>query len=309
MRRLLTGLLVIIALAVLIIGIKLRSSLTHFEANPLTDDLYMLSNIAGGNVALLKTGEGSVIVDTLTFTFQGEALKKFAEELTGEPVIAVINTHYHFDHSHGNPGFAPEIRFIATERTLHHLNHLDSEHFSGDNAFSLPNETFDESKTHKLGNKTIELIHLGKGHTDGDLIVRFVEDNAIHAGDLFFNKHYPNIDLEAGGSVQQWSHTLDNVLELDFTQVIPGHGDLSDRFGLVKFRDFMKQLAELGQYAVNTQATLIDTQVNGVFTEDEDYKVINLWPLLYLDREFVIRRAWEEATGNYEHYEGFNADQ
>lgn len=305
MRRFLIAIVVIIALAVLIAGFKLRSSLTHFEATPITDDLYMLSNIAGGNVALLKTGEGSVIVDTLTFTFQGKALEEFAEELTGEPVIAVINTHYHFDHSHGNPGFNPEVRFIATERTLHHLNHLDSEHFAGDSAFSLPHETFSETKTLKIGNKTIELIHPGKGHTDGDLIALFVEDKAIHAGDLFFNKHYPNIDLEAGGSVQQWSHTLDKVLDLRFTQAIPGHGELSDRFGLTQFRDFMKQLAELGQYAVDTQASLVDTQVNGVFTEDEGYKVINLWPLLYLDREFVIKRAWEEATGNYELYEGF----
>jgi glyoxylase-like metal-dependent hydrolase (beta-lactamase superfamily II) len=47
-------------------------------------------------------------------------------------------------------------------------------------------------------------------------VALFVEDKVLHTGDLFFNGRYPNIDLEAGGSVREWVATIDRVLELDF---------------------------------------------------------------------------------------------
>ena len=72
----------------------------------------------------------------------------------------------------------------------------------------------------------------------------FVEDRVLHTGDLFFNRRYPNIDLEAGGSVQQWAETLDRVLALGFDKVIPGHGPVTDRTGLLEFQRFIAELAE-----------------------------------------------------------------
>ncbi len=286
-------------------GLLLRNELSKFEVTQITPDLHMISGDFGGNVAVLKTGEGAVVVDTMTFTMQGKIIRKMAEEMTGEPVVAVINSHYHLDHSHGNPAFDSDTRFIATERSLHHMQQLAAGHFSGDAAESLPNETFRLEHEISVGDKTMVLIHPGRGHTDGDLVVLFVEDRVLHAGDLFFNKHYPNIDLEAGGSIIEWDHTLERLFDLPFEKIIPGHGSITNADGMRQFQAFIRELAEVGRYAHSINGSLDDTIVNGQLTADKDYAPITFGPLMSLDRSFVMQRAWEEATGNFELYPGY----
>jgi cyclase len=305
MKKILLSVIVVLLIAGIVTTVVLREDMADMQAVQLTPDLHMLTNPYGGNVAVLKTGAGAVIVDTMTLGLQGRAIQAKAEELTGEPVVAIINSHYHLDHSHGNPAFPPGTRVIATQRSLHHLKQLDADTFSGEAAQLLPNETFADEHSLTIGNKTLRLLRPGRGHTDGDLVVLFVEDKALHSGDLFFNKQYPNIDLEAGGSVVEWGDTLDAVLALPFEQVIPGHGALTDANGLRQFQTFIRQLAEVGAYAASINGSLTDTLVNGRLTEDAGYSPTGFGAITFLDRDFVIQRAWEEATGNFELYPGY----
>jgi cyclase len=285
-------LVVVIGAGAAFVFVQLRT----LDVERITDDLHMIKGL-GGNVAVLKTGAGAVIVDTMTFTMQGSRIRRLAESLTGEQVVMVINTHYHGDHTHGNPGFLPGTQVLSTTRTLEHLNTLDAAYWTGDAALLLPNHTFEKDLEVRLGSKTLQLLHPGRGHTDGDLVVVFVEDAALHAGDLFVNRVYPNIDLKAGGTVREWPDTLDAVLALPFTQVIPGHGALSDRAGLEQFQRFMRQLAAVGADAKAKGLSLDDTQRQAVLTEDAGYQTMEIPLLVSLNRNSVIRSAWEEATG------------
>ena len=287
----------LIALAVLILGFLLYRWAGELETERITDDLHVIYGNLGGNVAVLRTGEGALIVDTMTFVMHGEAIRDLAEELTGEKVAVIVNSHWHLDHTHGNPAFDGSQRIVSTSRTLHHLETLDADHWRGAAAQTLPNETFEDSHVIRLGGKTVQLIWPGRGHTDGDLVALFVEDRAVHLGDLFFNRLYPNIDLEAGGSVQRWGQTLDVVLGLDFDRVIPGHGPLTGREGLAEFQAFIDNLAEVGREAVRLGWSLQETIERGNLTADANFEPLSFGPLFALDREFVIRRAWEEATG------------
>jgi glyoxylase-like metal-dependent hydrolase (beta-lactamase superfamily II) len=305
MKKILLSLLIAIIVVGVGLTLYLRQDLQQFEVTTLTPDLHMISGDYGGNVAVLRTGAGTVVVDTMTFVLQGEAIRETAESLTGEPVVMVINTHYHLDHSHGNPAFGNGTRVVASERTRHHLDQLDADFFSGEAASTLPQELVSDQGEIRVGEKTLRLLVPGRGHTDGDLVVLFVEDRAIHMGDLYFNRRYPNIDLEAGGSVVAWGDTLDTIFGLPFDQVIPGHGPASDADGLRQFQAFIRELAEVGAYAASINGSLEDTLVNGRLTEDAGYEPIKFGPLPALDREFVIRRAWEEATGAFELYEGY----
>ncbi len=287
------------------VAFNLNSSLKQITVTRVTEDLHMISSEWGGNVAVLRTGAGSVVVDTLLLEMHGEMIREKAQELTGEPVVMIINSHYHLDHTHGNPAFEPGTRVVSSERTLHHLQQLDQSTFSGAAAELLPNETFAADDELVVGDKTIRFYLPGRGHTDGDLAVLFVEDRTLHTGDLFFNKHYPNIDLEAGGSVQVWGDTLDNLFDLPFDHIMPGHGVLASAEDMRQFQAFIRQLAALGSYAASIDGILEDTLVNGRLTEDEGYVPIEFGPMLSLNREFVITRAWEEATGSFELYEGY----
>jgi cyclase len=264
----------------------------------ITDDLQMIEGL-GGNVGVLKTGAGTVIVDTMTFTSQGAHIRRLAEALTGEPIVLVINTHYHSDHTHGNPGFVPGTRVLSTARTLQHLHALDAAYWQGDAAALMPNETFEANDTIRIGSKTLQLVHPGAGHTDGDLVVLFVEDRALHAGDLFFNRRYPSVDLEAGGSLAAWGDTLDPVLALPFDRVIPGHGELAGKADLRLFQVFIREAAAVGRDAAARGATLEQTLHDAKLTADAGYRTIEIPFVLKLDRAFVIRRSWEEATGHF----------
>jgi len=268
------------------------------EVERLSEDLFVLRGF-GGNAAVLRTAAGAVVVDTMTLPLQGARIRGLARELTGRDAVLVINTHYHLDHTHGNPAFAPGTRVLSTERTLSHLKALDADFWEGEAASLLPNETFTDRQRLRIGGKTLELVHPGPGHTDGDLVVLFLDEQVIHMGDLLFNGHYPNIDLEAGGTVQSWPATLESVLQLPFERVIPGHGPTTDREGIRQFQGFLTQLWEIGQSAAQRGVGVEETMASAELTADAGYEPIRFVVSLGLDRRFVLRRAWEEATGSF----------
>ncbi len=290
--------LLILTLLIVVSGLYVLVQLRSLEVERLSDDLFVLRGL-GGNTAVLRTQAGAVVVDTMTLPMQGELIREQARKLTGMETILLINTHYHIDHTHGNPGFKPGTRVLSTERTLSHLHALDAEFWSGQAASLLPTETFSDRMTLKIGGKTIELIHPGAGHTDGDLVVLFTDEGVLHTGDLMFNRYYPNIDLEAGGSVQQWVPTLEKLLRLDFTRVIPGHGETTDRAGLRQFLAVIAQLAEVGRLAADKGMSLEQTLDTELLTADKGYRRIRMIVPMPMDREFVITRAWQESTDNF----------
>ncbi len=297
LAKVLIGLLLVIG----VVAGYIYSQFRAINVEQLTEDLWVLRGL-GGNTAVLNTDAGSVIVDTMTFGMQGERIRAVANELTGKEPVMIINTHYHFDHTHGNPAFEAGTRVLSTDRTLAYLNALDSEFWQGDAAHLLPNETFADQQTLQIGGKTIELVHPGPGHTDGDLVVVFADDGVLHTGDLMFNHHYPNIDLEAGGTVRGWPATLDRVLRLDFDRVIPGHGATTDRTGLKDFQAFVQQLGAVGQKAADEGWSLETTLADEGLTTDQGYEPISFIVPLGLDRSFVLQRSWEEATGNFKRH-------
>jgi glyoxylase-like metal-dependent hydrolase (beta-lactamase superfamily II) len=90
-----------------------------------------------------------------------------------------------------------------------------------------------------LGGKEIRLYYFGRAHTSGDIFVHFAADRVLAAGDAFtFGSTTPMlIDYQGGGSAKEWTATLDRALELDFDAVVPGHGDVTTKAEMRKFRD------------------------------------------------------------------------
>lgn len=293
-KRLLLLVLLLLLSAAAYVWVQLRS----LEVEQLSDDLYVLRGL-GGNVAVLRTDAGTVVVDSMTLPWQGQRIRETARALTGMDTVLLINTHYHLDHTHGNPAFAADTRVLSTARTLHYLRALDADFWAGDAARLLPNETVSDRRVVQVGNKTLVVLHPGAGHTDGDLVVLFEQERAIHMGDLLFSGHYPNIDLEAGGTVQGWPTTLRAIQQLDFETVIPGHGATTDRAGIVRFQSFLEQLGELARHAARDHTPLQQFLRTQRLTLDENLEDIRMIIPVGLNRKFVLQRAWEETTGNF----------
>ncbi len=216
----------------------------------LAPGLHMLRGV-GGNVALV-TGDGpSFIVDD-DFAQMAGKLEAAVATVSDEPVGFVINTHWHGDHTGGNRHFAGAGAVIVAHDNVRKRMSTDqfTEVFGrttpASPAAALPVVTFGDSLTLHLNGKTMDVLHLPAAHTDGDAVVFFREDNALHTGDLFFFGLYPFIDIDAGGGIRGMVAALTRLLEMtdETTKIIPGHGPLAGRDDMRAFRDFLTTMAD-----------------------------------------------------------------
>ena len=207
------------------------------------DDRFYVVLGGGGNTAVLIGDDGVLLVDT-KFWSPARRLPEIIKSITDKPVKVIINTHYHWDHTHGNPQYPPGVDVIAQRHTRAHLLALDKDFWEVEPAWSLlPADLVDDERTLQFGDETVRIIHPGRGHTDGDIVVYFTKRRILHTGDLFVHDRYPLIDLRGGGSVRAWPATLDRVLALDeVKQYIPGHGPLSTRADVLRFQGYLRSL-------------------------------------------------------------------
>jgi glyoxylase-like metal-dependent hydrolase (beta-lactamase superfamily II) len=256
--------------------------------------VHVISGV-GGNVGVLATDDGVVVVDSMLTERQGRAIRTGLARLTDAPIVALLNTHYHLDHTHGNPAFPAGIDIVATEQTLGYMRTLDAAYWDDAPASDyLPTETFAKEWSLSVGGKTVRALRVGRGHTDGDLVVLFEEDRVLVAGDLFFHRHWPRIDLEAGGSARWWSHTVEQILgTLEFDVVIPGHGPPATRDDLAEFSTFMASLWRQTSTVAARGGSLADALAE---VDVARWPRGRLWYYPVMSRSSAIGRAFEEAT-------------
>jgi cyclase len=156
------------------------------------------------------------------------------KKLTSKPVKYVLSTHHHSDHTGGNAKMQAENVIIVAQRNAR-ANMVNGKQ-SG-----LPPVTFGDQAQVFLGGKEVDLFYNGRGHTNGDVVAYFPALKIVHTGDLFTTSGgagsvAPILDYAAGASVADWPKTIDGILKLDFETVIPGHGPISKRADLEKFR-------------------------------------------------------------------------
>ena len=197
----------------------------------------------GGNVAVRVTTEGVVIVDDKLTGLYGDIVSK-VKSVSPLPIKYVLNTHQHFDHTGSN------AEFLKTAEILMHRNarsNMITEKLPGAGRI-----VFDDKQSLWLGGIEIQMIYMGRGHTNGDAVIYFQDLKTVHTGDLVvWGKRSqgtiltPNMDYAAGhGSGKEWVATLDNVLKLDFDTAIPGHGPVLTKAQVKVFRDKMQTLNE-----------------------------------------------------------------
>ena len=108
--------------------------------------------------------------------------------------------------------------------------------------------------TIRFGSETVRLVHVGNAHTDGDTLVKLVDANVIHMGDVFFNGIFPFIDLDSGGSIQGLIRAVDAALAMSDakTRFVPGHGPIATRAELAAYR------AMLADVSANVRGQIAD---------------------------------------------------
>ncbi len=197
---------------------------------------------AGGNIGVSHGEDATVIIDDQFAPLSGKIERAIAN-LGAAPVKYVVNTHWHYDHTGGNEHFG------GTGATIFAHDNVRVRMAAGGTAAgtetapappeALPVVTYAQGMRFHLNGDTINLMYFGGGHTDGDSVVIWEEDNIIHMGDLYFQiPGYPFIDTNSGGNVYNAMRSLDIVIAMidDETKVIPGHGPMSNKAELVAYR-------------------------------------------------------------------------
>jgi glyoxylase-like metal-dependent hydrolase (beta-lactamase superfamily II) len=201
------------------------------------EDLYMIEG-GGGNVAVYVTSQGVILVDD-KYDQNHDDIVAQVKSVTSQPIKYILSTHYHADHSGGNAKFLPTAEIISTANARANIvNHTQS---NAPDGMAGARVTFTEESDVFLGGKEVRARYFGRGHTNGDAIIYFPALRTIHTGDMMAGAT-PLIDYPGGGSVVEWTKTLDAAMKLDFDTVIPGHGAVTNKDGLMAYRNNVEKL-------------------------------------------------------------------
>lgn len=211
----------------------------QLKTNKVHQDLYEIEG-DGGNVAVLVTNEGVILVDD-KFEQDHDAILAQIKTITPQPVKYIINTHYHQDHSGGNAKFLPTADIISTQNARTNILEHKQSNVTG-SPVAPARIVFTTETAIFLGGKEVRAKYVGRGHTNGDAVVYFPAEKTLHTGDLMAGTS-PLIDYNGGGSLKDWAGTLDEAMkDFDFDTVIPGHGPITNRAGLTTYRNNVDKL-------------------------------------------------------------------
>ena len=198
------------------------------------DNLYELIG-GGGNTAVFITDKGVVVVDTKLAGW-GQAILDKIKTVTDKPVIEIINTHTHGDHTGSNEFFGTSVEIVAQENTKTNMEKMDA--FKGDKSVFLPKKTFKDKLKLGSGKEEIDLYYFGRAHTNGDAWVVFKDLRVMHAGDAFAGKTSPIIDANNGGSAVEYGKTLENAAKSikNVDEIITGHANM--RMTMADLKDY-----------------------------------------------------------------------
>jgi cyclase len=229
------------------------------------DNLYIITgsvpmpreNFSGGNTAVFITDTGVVVVDTKLAGW-GQVILDRIKTVTDKPVVAIINTHTHRDHTGSNEAFGVNVESIVQENTKANMEKMTA--FQGEKAKFLPKKTYKDKMTVLAGKEAIDLYYFGPGHTNGDSFVVFRSLRTMHAGDMFPWKGAPFIDLNNGGSGVQWPKTLDKVLKnvKGVDTVIGGHQPVATWKDLQTFQQYTADLLTQSEAAMKAGKSVDD---------------------------------------------------
>ena len=214
-----------------------QSKPPQLTLNKVKDDLYEIEG-DGGNVAVYVTSEGVILVDD-KFEQDFEGITAKVKSVTDQPVKYVLSTHHHSDHSGGNVKFLPTAEIISTANAR--ANIVEHKQPNAPPSMAPARVVFTQECSVFLGGKEVRARYFGRGHTNGDAIIYFPALRTIHTGDMMAGVT-PLIDYTGGGSVVEWTKTLDEAMKLDFDTVIPGHGPVTTKSGLLTYRNNIEKL-------------------------------------------------------------------
>lgn len=243
----------------------------EIKVTKVNGNVYMLEG-GGGNIGVSVGPDGILIVDD-QYAPLADKIKAALKTLGDGKLKFILNTHYHGDHTGGNPVFGPDAPIIAQTNARKRLTAEQQSKFFGWKfppmaKAGLPVITFDQAISVFFNDEEIKVVHFPHGHTDGDSVIFFTGSNVVHMGDDFFNGRFPVVDLENGGDVEGMTKNVGDIVErlsnVSGLKIIPGHGALSDIEGLKAFHRMLVQTTDIVRKRIAAGKTLDQIKAEGL---------------------------------------------
>lgn len=241
----------------------------------------------GGNIGLVVTSKHAVLIDD-QFEKLVPGLIEAVRSVTDKPIKYLVNTHGHGDHVGGNVVLEKQVMAIIAHANVRKALIKEQAKLEPAKRGGLPELAIGSEDAKErarlnihLDDTEIHLLHMGPGHTDGDVIVGIPSVLVMHMGDLFFLGMLPYVDVENGGSFDGLVAQIASVASWipDGARIIPGHGPVCGKKELLRYRDFLQAV----QAHVNMNPTKEPAALAASFTTSN-------WPEWSPRAEFV---TWE----------------
>ena len=191
-----------------------------------TDNVYIF-RYGGGQAMFIVTSAGVIATDPIGYG-RPQAVTTYLEEIkkiTSQPIRYVIYSHHHFDHIAGGKPFKDAgATFVSHRRAKDRLAVLKDPHTV------LPDETFDEKRTIRLGNTTLDLTYMGLNHSDSTIVMTLPREKIIFTVDTV-----PVGGFLGRGMIDsyplEWEEFLKKLTAMDWERLIPGHPGAGGRLG------------------------------------------------------------------------------
>lgn len=205
------------------------------------------------NIGVVIGGAGVAVIDTRASHRLADEIRDDLARLTTSPVAAVINTHFHWDHTFGNARFAGvpihghlrcrEVMISEGAATRARVaDEIEPEHSQDVANVEIvpPGQVFTTTATVDLGDRSLGLSFHGRAHTDSDLIVSVDDAGVTFMGDLIEEGAPPSF----GDSFPtEWAATLALIEPGLHPVVVPGHGAVVDPDFVVAQRQELELVA------------------------------------------------------------------
>jgi len=222
------------------------------------------------NVGAVVCDGGVLVIDTRAHHKQARELIVDLREISSLPVRWVINTHHHWDHTFGNGEFF-DAAIWGHERCARHLADSglamleqvkelapDQSEWLDEVAIVPPAHTFSESATTEFGGRTVTMTHLGRGHTDNDIVITV--DGVVFAGDLVESGAPPAF---GDAFPFEWPDTVGRLLGMVHGPVVPGHGTVVDQGFVATQHQQLEEVARLARERIADGLTVAQATAAG----------------------------------------------
>ena len=244
----------------------------QIEVVKINDNISLLP-VYSVNTMLYTDGDDVLMIDA-GYEQIAELLSNKLTEMNIGNVDYLINTHWHFDHVSGNKFFGKDAVVIshssvrdllAKDEML--LGELQKAHSDS----VLPDISTRSKFSLYLGNEEIKIIPLIGGHSEGDLVIHFVNSNVAHIGDIIFSDMFPFVDVDHGGSVIQLADNLLKIIEIfpADVRIFPGHGREMNIDDVKKYHEMVIKTTSLVRSAMEDEKTLEEIIENEILKEWE----------------------------------------